>query len=122
MRMEYRSSIPGNCTFLVKDTESFRQPPRPTVVNESKAKFVEQIDMKAEFWKTGGNVLGAERFDETAYAELMDGFDYDRQPCGPCELGNLLLLGEESLFNNSRFSVENSEYRIRARISGQEAD
>jgi hypothetical protein len=46
----------------------------------------------------------------------------NRLPCVPYELGNLLLLGEESFFNNCRFSVENSEYRIRARICGQEAE
>ena len=39
----------------------------------------------------------------------------DKQPTIPYELGNLLSLGEEeTFFNNSKFSVENSEFKIRA--------
>ena len=41
----------------------------------------------------------------------------DKQPTIPYELGNLLLLGEEeTFFNNSKFAVENSEFRIRATV------
>ena len=39
----------------------------------------------------------------------------DSQPSIPLELGNLLLFsGEETFFNNSKFSVENTEFKIRA--------
>lgn len=39
----------------------------------------------------------------------------DKQPTIPYELGNLLLLGEEeTFFNNNKFTVENSEFKIRA--------
>ena len=39
----------------------------------------------------------------------------DKQPTVPYELGNLLMLEEEeTFFNNSKFAVENSEFRIRA--------
>ena len=44
----------------------------------------------------------------------------DKQPTVPYELGNLLLLGEEeTFFNNSKFAVENSEFRIRATVNEQ---
>ena len=44
----------------------------------------------------------------------------DKQPTIPYELGNLLLLGEEeTFFNNSKFAVENSEFRIRATANEQ---
>ena len=39
----------------------------------------------------------------------------------PYELGNLLLFGEEeTFFNNSKFAVENSEFRIRATACEQD--
>ena len=42
----------------------------------------------------------------------------DKQPTMPMELGNLLLLGEdETFFKNSKFTVENSEFKIRATVS-----
>ncbi len=41
----------------------------------------------------------------------------DKKATEPYELGNLLLLNEEeSFFKNSKFSVENSEFKIRARV------
>jgi hypothetical protein len=39
----------------------------------------------------------------------------DKTPSVPYKLGNILMLGEnESFFNNSRFSVEHNEFKIRA--------
>ena len=44
----------------------------------------------------------------------------DKQPTIPYELGNLVLLGEEeTFFNNGKFAVENSEFRIRATANEQ---
>lgn len=45
----------------------------------------------------------------------------DKQPTIPYELGNLLLLSEEeAFFNNSKFAVENSEFKIRVTACEQD--
>ena len=64
------------------------------VLTKNELEFAEQHAEEYEIW----------------YVRIVD-----KQPTIPYELGNLLLLGEEeTFFNNSKFAVENSEFRIRA--------
>ena len=69
------------------------------VLTKNELEFAEQHAEEYEIW----------------YVRIVD-----KQPTIPYELGNLLLLGEEeTFFNNSKFAVENSEYRIRAMANEQ---
>lgn len=69
------------------------------VLTKNELEFAEQHAEEYEIW----------------YVRIVD-----KQPTIPYELGNLLLLGEEeTFFNNSKFAVENSEFRIRATANEQ---
>ena len=69
------------------------------VLTKNELEFAEQHAEEYEIW----------------YVRIVD-----KQPTIPYELGNLLLLGEEeTFFNNSKFAVENSEFRIRAMANEQ---
>ncbi len=64
------------------------------ILTKNELEFAEQHSEEYEIW----------------YVRIVD-----KQPSVPYELGNLLLLDEEeTFFNNSKFAVENSEFRIRA--------
>ena len=64
------------------------------VLTKNELEFAEQHSEEYEIW----------------YVRIVN-----KQPTIPYELGNLLLLDEEeTFFNNSKFAVENSEFRIRA--------
>lgn len=66
------------------------------VLTKNELEFAEQHAEEYEIW----------------YVRIVD-----KQPTIPYELGNLLLLGEEeTFFNNSKFAVENSEFRIRSTV------
>lgn len=44
------------------------------------------------------------------------------KPQSPIELGNILLFENgENFFNNSRFSVEQSEFKVRTKLKDEEA-
>lgn len=66
------------------------------VLTKNELEFAEQHAEEYEIW----------------YVRIVD-----KQPTIPYELGNLLLLSEEeTFFNNSKFAVENSEFRIRSTV------
>lgn len=70
------------------------------VLTKNELEFAEQHAEEYEIW----------------YVRIVD-----KQPTIPYELGNLLLFGEEeTFFNNSKFAVENSEFRIRATACAQD--
>ena len=102
---------------------------------ESKHKTVEGFEASITLEKTGldNAILPGAEFtltkNEFDFAEKhKDSYELwfvpivNDKPQSPIELGNILLFENgENFFNNSRFSVEQSEFKVRAKLKDEEA-